>query len=492
MIKQVFCIGIFLVCIASPFSVQERLSFLVSGGIATAFAAEGHEDKAQHKKKNTQKRHKQKDQESFDKHDDADDDSKNREGSTEGKGGSDNGKGSLSPPPPTPPGPTPPPPAPTMDTIPPVIIPPANITQEATSLLSPVVLGAASVTDNVSTGLSATASPSGPYPLGVATVIWSATDAAGNVGTATQTVSITDSTSPLISIQQRAVTVEALAPQSFVNLGVVSASDIVDGTLTPTSNAPAVFPLGVTQVLWTVTDAAGNTATATQNVVVQDTIPPVITAPAAITVDSTAGQPIAVAIGQATATDTFTPVSISNNAPTVFPIGITTVTWTATDANGNSATVMQTVTVNDTSIVAGLPPDPGPAGEATLAGIDSDNDGVRDDVQRWIALTYPSSQKTREALKQSAIAEQLYLLDSANPKLTYAHAIEVDRASECLAYVQPINFYQISREMDAVFYNTSLRSRVLFQADHLMSGKFFNGLPDPKQGCNFEPDLLPN
>ncbi|MDX8380534.1 MAG: hypothetical protein R8M14_00305 [Ghiorsea sp.] len=36
---------------------------------------------------------------------------------------------------------------------------------------------------------------------------------------------------------------------------------------------------------------------------------------------------------------------------------------------------------------SGLPPDPGAAGRGTLAGIDSDNDGVRDDVQRWIALT---------------------------------------------------------------------------------------------------------
>jgi len=34
-----------------------------------------------------------------------------------------------------------------------------------------------------------------------------------------------------------------------------------------------------------------------------------------------------------------------------------------------------------------LPPNPGEAGKATLQGIDSDNDGVRDDIQRYIALT---------------------------------------------------------------------------------------------------------
>ena len=47
-----------------------------------------------------------------------------------------------------------------------------------------------------------------------------------------------------------------------------------------------------------------------------------------------------------------------------------------------------------------LPPDPGAAGKTTLQGVDSDGDGVRDDVQRYIALTYPNSEKTRATLTQ--------------------------------------------------------------------------------------------
>jgi hypothetical protein len=35
--------------------------------------------------------------------------------------------------------------------------------------------------------------------------------------------------------------------------------------------------------------------------------------------------------------------------------------------------------------LANLPPDPGQAGKLTIDGIDVDKDGVRDDVQRWIA-----------------------------------------------------------------------------------------------------------
>jgi len=41
------------------------------------------------------------------------------------------------------------------------------------------------------------------------------------------------------------------------------------------------------------------------------------------------------------------PVTITNDAPAEFPVGDTTVTWTATDAAGNSTTVDQLVTIVD-------------------------------------------------------------------------------------------------------------------------------------------------
>src|SRR5436305_503579 len=50
----------------------------------------------------------------------------------------------------------------------------------------------------------------------------------------------------------------------------------------------------------------------------------------------------------------------------------------------------------------GLPPDPGPAGKLTLGGIDSDHDGVRDDLQRYIVLTYGGSPSTVDTLKNTA------------------------------------------------------------------------------------------
>ncbi len=140
-----------------------------------------------------------------------------------------------------------------------------------------------------------------------------------------------------------------------------------------------------------------------------------------------------------------------------------------------------------------LPPDPGPAGKKTLEGIDSDNDGVRDDVQCWIALTYPNSEKTRAALSQGTIVMQQILLDAADPIKSYNNALESGNAVDCLNYVRA-DSARVGAEIEAVFLNTYLRSKAWLQADAHLSGHMFKGLgyKNWKQGCNFDPDTMPN
>lgn len=147
-----------------------------------------------------------------------------------------------------------------------------------------------------------------------------------------------------------------------------------------------------------------------------------------------------------------------------------------------------------TACAENLPPDPGKAGKATLAGIDSDNDSVRDDVQRWIALTYPNSQKTRAVLMQRAKTMQQFLLDAADPVKSLANARRKVRDTDCLEYVQPNNYYEIGMEMRVVFLNTDMRSKAWLQADRHLSGHGFTGLRNAylKQGCKFNPDAMPN
>ena len=54
-----------------------------------------------------------------------------------------------------------------------------------------------------------------------------------------------------------------------------------------------------------------------------------------------------VALGTPQTSDNNAVASVTHDAPAQFPVGTTTVTWTATDASGNSATATQLVTVND-------------------------------------------------------------------------------------------------------------------------------------------------
>lgn len=59
-----------------------------------------------------------------------------------------------------------------------------------------------------------------------------------------------------------------------------------------------------------------------------------------------------------------------------------------------------------TDVPVALPPDPGEAGKATLAGIDSNNDGVRDDLEREIVYMYPQNDQVRRVLRSMIKKEQ--------------------------------------------------------------------------------------
>lgn len=82
------------------------------------------------------------------------------------------------------------------DTTKPTVTAPSNKTAEATGALTPVTLGTATATDLVDGSLTPVASDTGPFTRGVHTITWTATDSHGNIGTATQTVTVADTTAP--------------------------------------------------------------------------------------------------------------------------------------------------------------------------------------------------------------------------------------------------------------------------------------------------------
>lgn len=125
----------------------------------------------------------------------------------------------------------------------------------------------------------------------------------------------------------------------------------------PNSSTPtATFPEGTTIVTLEVSDGI-ETDTDQMSVEVVDTTPPTVTCPAAIQVEctETGGTPetdpaIVAFLAGATATDACdTSPTITNDAPSFFPHGTTTVVFTATDGSTNSDTCHTTVEVIDTT-----------------------------------------------------------------------------------------------------------------------------------------------
>jgi len=134
----------------------------------------------------------------------------------------------------------------------------------------------------------------------------------------------------------------------MVELGQATAHDIM-GIASVTEHPSRFFVLGDTIITWTATDTSGNSASATQTVTIVDTTSPSIIAPGSITMEATSSDSNIVTLGNPVSSDLVDIPSISNNAPDLFPLGETIVTWTATDISGNSASATQTVTIVDTT-----------------------------------------------------------------------------------------------------------------------------------------------
>lgn len=250
-----------------------------------------------------------------------------------------------------------------LDTQAPTVTAPANIVTGndpgiCGKSLTNVVLGSPVLSDNCGTGaLVVTNNAPANFPIGTTTVVWTVRDAANNTTTASQTVTINDTQAPTVTAPSTIVASNdpGLCGKNRVNinLGTPTVGDNCGtGALVITNNAPSVFPIGNTTVTWTVRDAANNTTTASQTVTINDTQAPTIVAPSNITLANEAGlcgrSKSLVNLGTPSTSDNCAVTVLSNNAPNVFPLGTTIVTWTAMDAKGNFSTATHSVTINDT------------------------------------------------------------------------------------------------------------------------------------------------
>lgn len=240
------------------------------------------------------------------------------------------------------------------DTTAPAVGQPSNISLEATGATTTATWTAPTATDAVDGTLSTSCTPpsGSSFEVGTSNVVCAVTDAHGNTGSATFTVTISDKTAPALFLPSEVVAEATSAAGAAISYAV-SAADLVDGPLTPSCSIPSgsTFALGDTTVSCTATDAAGNVSSGSFPVKVRDTTPPELTLPAATSAEAT-GPTGAVVTFSTLANDIVdakVDVSCTPASGSIFGLGETTVTCDARDDAGNTTTKGFVVTVKDTT-----------------------------------------------------------------------------------------------------------------------------------------------
>ncbi|MDB6151924.1 MAG: hypothetical protein JWL90_377, partial [Chthoniobacteraceae bacterium] len=161
-----------------------------------------------------------------------------------------------------------------------------------------------------------------------------------------------DTAAPIIAPHADVVVEAENAQETMVAYSAAIVTD--DSSSRPTirysRNSGTVFPFGQTAVIITATDAAGNVGTSSFNVLVRDTKPPTISDHSDISTNATTPQGTFVEYTPVTVFDSVTlkpAIVYSMPSGSLFPVGTTTVTITATDDAGNVATSRFLVTIRD-------------------------------------------------------------------------------------------------------------------------------------------------
>ena len=235
-----------------------------------------------------------------------------------------------------------------QDTTAPELTIPADYTAECSDEL---VMDAATASDNcgevtieeVSETIAGDCA--GNYTI---TRTFTATDDAGNSTSATQTITVQDTTAPELSIpadytaecSDELILDDAMASDNCGTVSIEVSSETIDGDAAGNYTVVRTF---------TATDDCGNSTSATQTITVQDTTAPELTIPA----DYTAECSDELVMDAATASDNCGEVAIEEVSETIEGdcVGNYTITrtFTATDDAGNSTSATQTITVQDTT-----------------------------------------------------------------------------------------------------------------------------------------------
>jgi hypothetical protein len=148
-----------------------------------------------------------------------------------------------------------------------------------------------------------------------------------------------------------------------------------------------------------------------------------------------------------------------------------------------------------------LPPDPGAEADKTIAGIDANTNGIRDDVELAIFEAYPNSAKTRAVLLQYALALQMEFTQPIVNTITVTEVIrEEDRAYACIGKILVVDvnnkqsrdkYFEDGDKLDAFVKQKQINTieRDKAQADFYKYLRSYNSLP---RTCDIDYSTLPN
>ncbi len=228
---------------------------------------------------------------------------------------------------------------------------------------------------NATITITSNYNPGDIFALGETTVIYTATDGAGNTSTCSFVVTVIDEELPTLTCPPNVV-FTSIPTQCYGNAFVGLPTDLADNcgidqdpmnSFNWGHNASGNYPVGVTTVIWSIEDINGNVGTCSMTVTILDVEPPTIvfcpedttlTLPYTDFYDYyTVTEPgvceANITIAPLEAWDNCGVLSIVNDytgtddASGIYPQGQTVVTWTVTDIWDNTSTCATVVFVHD-------------------------------------------------------------------------------------------------------------------------------------------------
>jgi gliding motility-associated-like protein len=249
--------------------------------------------------------------------------------------------------------------------------------------------------------VTSTHQPGSLFVLGTTTVIYTAKDAAGNATTSQFVVTVKDATAPTLTNCPADVKVQSAV--SCAATATWTPPTFADGcsaiTVSSTHTPGTTFNAGSTPVTYTAKDLSGNITTCTFNVIVlNQSSMQFASCPSDTTISTTSIAGMRYSWKPAVATDVcLAPEVSSDHQPgDQFPIGVTTVTYTAKDLSGNKITCSFDVTVKQEhtklDVSQLLSPDGNSVNDTwTIGNIELYKENKVTIVDRWGSVVYTES-----------------------------------------------------------------------------------------------------